>query len=224
MKNWLIILICAVCTACAPSRLVQPLQKNENLINFSLGGATFTNFGYPLPTPLTSVTYARGLSKRISSFGSFHITSAAYGNAHLEFGMLYGIREYQKYNNKWIPGVSVSGTMNFSSSFRGGLAKLWPQLDANAYWNLFARDDLVYIGVSNLFEIQRERAHGEAQPTQWIFSPQVGYNYRFGRYSANIELKMIAPNKSNENIVVDYLSPIGNKGALGFFLGVSRKF
>lgn len=184
----------------------------------------FTNLGAPMPVPMSSVTYGRGLSKRISSIASVHITSAIYKNIQLELGGLVGIRSYQKYTNKYLPGVSASVLLNAATSLRGGTNKVWPQVDVNAYWKVWTREDLFYVGLSNWFELQNLRAHEQAQPNVWLPSPQIGYRYGFGRYSANVELKFIAPNLRNDAVVMDYLSPTGNTGALGLYLGVTRKF
>jgi len=210
--------------ACAPSRFVEPLEYGENAVSVSAGGPIFQNLGYPLPIPMSSITYGRGITPKITSFTSVHVTSLIYKTPLLELGVLYNIREYNKYESPWIPGVSATGMTNFAFSFRGGEAKFWPQLDLNAYWNVFDRNDLLYVGFSNWFEIQKNRAFGEPQPQSWIFSPQIGYGYKFGKYSANLELKMVAPNVSNEDITIDYLKPFGNKGTLGLYLGVYRKF
>lgn len=210
--------------SCAPSRFVQPLEHNENAVCVSAGGPMFSNLGFPIPMPMSAITYGRGITPKVTTFTSVHITSLAYRTPLLELGVLYGIRDYNKYESPYIPGVSVTGMGNFAFSFRGGGAKFWPQLDLNAYWNLFDRNDLLYVGLSNWFEIQQNRAFGEPQPQAWIWSPQVGYGYRFGKYMANLELKAVAPNISNQDITVDYLKPFGNSGTLGVYLGISRRF
>ncbi len=210
--------------SCAPSRLVEPLQRNENSVTVSMGGPVFKNLGAPIPMPLSSISYGRGLTKKISSIASIHITSAIYQNLHFELGGLVGIRSYQKYTNKYLPGVSATVLLNSASSLRGGISKVWPQIDVNAYWKVWAREDLFYVGISNWFELQNLRAHGEPQPNPWLLSPQIGYNYGFGRYSANLEVKFIAPNIRNDQLAIEYFSATGKTGALGVYLGVSRKF
>lgn len=217
-------LLCLCMFSCAPSRLVEPLQHNENSVGLSLGGPMFKNLGYPIPVPMSAVTYGRGITPKITTFASVHITALAYQTPMLELGALYGIRAYNKYESPFIPGISVTPMANFAFSFRGGTAKLWPQLDLNAYWNLFDRNDLLYVGLSNWFEFQGTRAFGEPQEHSWIWSPQVGYGYKFGKYSANAEVKFIGLDKSNQNITVDYLKPFGDQGTIGVFLGINRRF
>jgi hypothetical protein len=39
-----------------------------------------------------------------------------------------------------------------------------------------------------------------------------------------METKMIGPNLSNKDIVVDYVSPLSRTGALGFYFGLSKSF
>ncbi len=210
--------------SCAPSRLVEPLKMNENSATISVGGPMFKNLGAPIPMPLASISYGRGLTKRISSIASIHVTSAIYKNLHFELGGLIGIRSYQKYTNKYLPGVSTTLLLNSASSLRGGISKVWPQIDLNAYWKVMAREDLLYVGICNWIELQNVRAHGEPQPNAWLVSPQIGYRYGFGRYTANLELKLIAPNIRNDQLAIEYLSATGKTGALGVYLGVSRKF
>lgn len=223
-QSILIILFFGLLQACAPSRFVEPLKHNENAVSLSAGGAVFKNLGFPIPVPLSSITYGRGLRPKLTTFASMHITSLAYKTPMFEIGALYGIRAYNKYDKAYLPGLSVTPMANFAFSFRGGGAKLWPQLDLNAYWNVFDRNDLVYVGLSNWFELSQTRAFNEVQEHAWIWSPQVGYSLRLGKYSANLEVKLIGLDKSNQNITVDYIKPFGDQGTMGVFLGVNRRF
>ena len=62
------------------------------------------------------------------------------------------------------------------------------------------------------------------QPNHWIFMPSIGHSIVGKKWNFNIEAKIIAPNLSNEKLVVDYQTPLKNKGALGIYFGCTHKF
>ena len=103
--------------------------------------------------------------------------------------------------------------------------KFWPQIDANLFWNFnLKRKDYFYLGVSNWFELAARRAHGEPQLNRWLFNPQAGITFDQPNWSYNVEAKYLAPNFSNQNIVVDYAKPWGENGGLGIYFSISKKF
>ncbi|MFN5919831.1 MAG: hypothetical protein ACK45I_00880 [Bacteroidota bacterium] len=50
-----------------------------------------------------------------------------------------------------------------------------------------------------------------------------GHQWSGTKYNVQLEMKYIGFTQSNKDIVVDYISP-SDKGALGLFLSINRKF
>src|SRR5690242_7345983 len=95
--------------SCAPSRFVKPLAKGEQAINLAAGGPVVTYSDIPVPVPLVSATYGYGIDSSLTVFGALNITSAFYGNAQVEAGVVKRIVQ-QKHG--W-PGVSITPVANF---------------------------------------------------------------------------------------------------------------
>jgi hypothetical protein len=54
--------------------------------------------------------------------------------------------------------------------------------------------------------------------------PSLGHSFTGKKWSFNIETKVIAPNLSNQKLVVDYVTPFQSRGAFGVYIGCTRKF
>jgi hypothetical protein len=123
------------------------------------------------------------------------------------------------------PGISIAPAANIAFDIWENNFRLWPQIDLNAYWMLGKkRQHYFYTGLSNWFEFKQVKAHGEIQRNQWIFNPQAGIVLSKIKWNHQIEIKYLAPEIRNDNTVVGYNNPLGNKGAMGVYYSVSRKF
>ncbi len=219
-----VIITIVVLASCAPSRHVRPLEKGQKAITGNLGGPLLNFAGAIIPAPLTAVTAGYGLRDGLTVFGGFHTTALSFGVVQAELGV---VKEFIKPDtlNRFKPGLSLSHTTNILVDTWEQNFKFWPQLDANLYWNYhMKRSDYFYVGMCNWFELSSKRAHNEDQVNRWVFSPQAGVVFDQPNWSYNIEAKYLAPNYSNQNMVVDYTKPFGQKGALGIYLGISKSF
>jgi hypothetical protein len=162
---------------------------------------------------------AYGLTDNTTSFASLHTTALMYGVIQTDLGFTHQLMA----PNKLIPGISISPIANMMFDKWEHKFSLYPQLDVNAYWNYGTKKNLVYASLNNWFELRTTRAHNEPQPTHWLPSIGFGHLWNNKKYTIQFELKYVAPTESNKDIVVDYVSP-GSKGALGFYIGVNRKF
>lgn len=222
MKNIRVILF-AIATltlaSCAPSRLVKPLAKGEKAVGANLGGPLIGFAGAVIPMPLTSVYGGYGLTDRTTVFGSFHTTSAAFGVFQTDVGVTYSIWTRDSLGS----GLSVSPALNIAvnrSDF-----KLWPAIDLNYYQSFGKKHSYWYAGVSNWFELSSHKAHDEIQEDHWLLSPQAGIVFsKQNKWMHQVEMKALGINRSNKDIVVDYKTPFGNRGALGVYYSVIRKF
>lgn len=222
-------------SACGPSRFVSPLKKGEQAISASLGGPIVNVPGIaPIPIPLTSITYGRGLKESLTVYGSWHTTAAVFGTIQLDAGITKRIwRDVD--NNK---GISVSPGFNTAMDIFDYNFKFWPTFDANYYWKYNVKTqnqedvvlgrkhipNMMYFGFGSWFELQSTRAHGETQQTRLLPMFHFGHDKNWNKWTFRSEIKLLAPFTSNENIVVDYISLLGNNGATGIYFGITKRF
>ncbi|HSJ66025.1 MAG TPA: hypothetical protein VK921_00015 [Anditalea sp.] len=221
MKNFylLILFCCGIFSACAPTRFVKPLEENQWAVTGSIGGPLVDFEGTTIPLPFTSMGLGYGMTDATTAFGNIHTTALAFGVLHIEAGVLQSIVEPEGIR----PGLSAGGSLNFMGDMWWGNMKLFPQIDANLYWNYGYQDNFFYLGTSNWMDLSREKAHGETQQNKWIFNLQAGHTFSGEKWDFVLEAKYLAPFHSNQNIVVDYTS-FSNQGAIGAYFGIIRKF
>ena len=222
IQTFFLLAILAV-SSCAPSRFVEPLAKNESAISAEFGGPVVNLFGASFPTPLISVAYGRGISDNITVFGGLHATSAVFGVVQAEVGAVVGLLPHDSLN-PFVPGISATPVLNIAFDGWEGQGRLWPQTDLNFYWNYGKRRSLIYTGFSNWYVLSQKRAHEEVQPNQVIWNPHLGHTLKGEKWDFNTEIKFIAPNKSNQEVVVDYAKVLGKSGAMGAYISVVRRF
>ena len=102
--------------------------------------------------------------------------------------------------------------------------KLYPQLAVNAFWEYGKKKNLVYLGLDNWFELSGKKAYEKKQEHHWFLMPSLGHSFCGKKGSFTTEIRVIAPNLSNEKLVVDYVTPFGTHGAFGCYIGYTRKF
>jgi hypothetical protein len=208
--------------SCAPARFVKPLEEGEQAVAFNAGGPLIGFAGTTIPVPFTALTYGKGISENTTAFGSLHLTSLAYGNVQTDIGVVREIYA-QDTAKPLLPGISLTPAVNLVYGTFGNQFKIWPQFDMNFYWNIHQNKNFFYAGISNWLELGFERAHGERQQKHWIFNPHAGIFGRSGKWNSSLEVKYIAPNVSNKDMVVDYRS-IGPNGAIGVYYTLMRRF
>ncbi len=214
----LLIFAAVYLSSCAPSRFVKPLAKNEQAVNIAAGGAIINYHDIPIPEPLVTATYGYGIDSSLTAFGSFNITSALYGNVQVEAGV---VKRIVRQRNGW-PGVSLTPVANYI--FRNSVDnKFYPQLDVNAYWDYNKERNLFYAGLSNWFELSATKAHDQKQDHHWLLTPMIGEYFVRSKWSINVEVKLIAANLSSQKTVVEYTTPFNHQGAMGIYVGYTRK-
>lgn len=186
------------------------------------GGPAINIFGTTMPIPFTSVTYANGVTDNATVFGSLATTSLAFGVIQGELGMVRNLMRPDS-TKSLIPGLSATPMLNFGVDVWDGNAKLWPQVDVNAYWPYGKRESFLYAGMSNWFELAGTRAHGEVQESNYVWNPHLGTVFNRTKWQYNVEVKYLAPNYSNQEVVVDYAKPFGDKGGIGAYFSITRK-
>lgn len=214
------VLFClSIVFSCSPTKYIKPLDKNQHAATVSFGGPLIKYGAGTIPIPFLAANYGYGIDSSLTGFASFNITSALYGNFQIELGATKQLLK----QNKYIPALSFTPVANII--YRNKEAyKLYPQIAINAFWEYGKRKNIVYIGIDNWFELAQKRAYEVKQPNHWIFMPTIGHSFTGKKWNFNIEAKIIAPNLSNEKLVVDYETPFKNQGAFGVYLGYTRKF
>ena len=204
---------------CAPTHVVRPLEKGTVAVTGTLGGSIFDNFGYPLPVPNTTIGASYGVTEKLTGYASFYPTSAAFGVLQFDLGACYGILQ----PDGWRPGVSVTPGLNLAGDVWESHFKLWPQLDANAYWNYGKRRNFAYVGLSSWYELAGKRAHGQDQPQFILPGFQIGHTFGGERFDFTTELKVNNVVKSNRDLTVSWWG-LGSQGALGIYFGFTKRF
>ncbi len=220
MKKFLLAsLIISFIASCAPTRFVKPLAKKQQAVNLSLGGPLISYSKLIIPMPFVTATYGYGIDSTLTGFGSLNITSLLYGNAQLELGVTKQLLQQKGA----YPGVSINPVVNIIYRNKDA-AKVYPQIDINAFWDYNHKRNFFYAGVSNWFEFANKRANDQKQEHHWLFSPMIGETFVRKKWNYNIELKVITPNIANNTSTVEYKTPLGTHGALGIYFGCTRKF
>jgi hypothetical protein len=205
--------------ACSPSRFVKPLRKKESAANISFGGPLIKYGTSTIPIPFLTADYGYGIDSTLTGFASINVTSALFGNLQMELGATKQLLLQKKYR------PALSTTIQINPIFRNKDAfKIYPQIDLNLFWEYGKRKNYFYLGACNWFELSKKRTLNETQKNHWIFTPLLGHSFSGKKWNLNIEAKVIAPNLSNEKVVVDYQTPFKNRGAFGVYIGYTRKF
>lgn len=218
----ILIAIALFTSACTSQKIVKPLDRGQQQISANLGGPLIGFGGLIIPIPLTSINYARGLSDSLTLHGGLQTTALLYKTIQLDAGVTYGLLEC----HGWKPGLSVSGSLNFLADMREGNARLYPQLDANLYWD-YGKNHFMYVGSTNWIELRNTKAHDRPQEQRLLTGIQFGNTWVTNKWSFTAESKWLAPTRSSLYSVVDYKSyNIGGepRGAVGIYLGVARRF
>jgi hypothetical protein len=206
--------------SCAPTRIVKPLAKKEHQVSANLGGPLIKFGPAIMPIPFTTVNYGYGLNDKVSLTGSLHTTSALFKNLQLDAGAVFSI--YRSDSLKW--GLSAGTHINFASNISDKDSRYWPQLDINAYKHYGKKNNLMYAGISSWFETAATYSCGKPISNRWIPIINFGHIWQKGKMSYSIELKMLAPGTYNRDIVVEYVSFMGKRGATGLYFQIGRKF
>ena len=221
IQFFIIFIVAIILSSCSSSRFVKPLDEGQQVLTVGLGGPLITFGGMPIPVPLTNVCYARGFGEQFTAFGSLHTTSLLFGVGHVEVGALKGILK----NDGWQPGVSVTTSFQYMLDRWDWNSRFYPQFDANVYWTYGKKNNLVYAGSDNLFDLNGVHPDGQSQTNIWFPGFHIGHTFVRAKSNYQVEFKYLAPNISNQNLVVDFVGKSSMyNGALGLYFTYYYKF
>jgi len=220
MKHQWIIGFFVLTMACAPTRYVRTLDEKQNAIGLSLGGPVIEFSGSKIPMPISTLSYGYGLKDNLTLFGSIHPTSLAFHNLQTDFGALYKFREQSGY----IPYVSGTLAGNLVIDLNDPVVRFWPEADVNFSWTYGKGNNFFYTGCSNWFELRKTRSSDQPQIGRWLFNPHVGHTFKHKSMQYNLELKLLAPFRSNQNVFIPWKSLTGSTGATGIYFSIIKTF
>ncbi len=205
--------------SCAPQRFVKPLEKQQQAVNASLGGVLFDYNGTTIPMPFLTLAYGYGLNETTTGFGAVNVTSALYGNFQFELGLTKQIVQQREFQ----PAICLTPVANII--YRNSDArKLYPQLAVSTYWEYGKHSDLIYLSLDSWFELSGKKANNEQQENHVLFMPSLGHSFQRKNHCFTSEFRIVAPNLSNEGLVIDYKTPLRTHGACALFFGYTLKF
>ena len=203
--------------SCAQTRFVEPLDKGQLSVGGNFGGPLIAFDPLIIPIPLLAAEVGYGIDTNFTIHGGLNLTSLYFNNLHLDAGITFKFVEQKKF----IPNISVTPSFNFVYDLNDHIAKFWPVLDLNAYWNYGKRKNYFYAGFNNYFELSKTMANDQPQAHHWLFSPQIGHIIKSKNqfFQFTTEIKFLGINLDNTTAFIPYKSFTGPVGATGIYLG-----
>jgi hypothetical protein len=211
--------VIATFSACAPVRIITPINKGELQPSISLGGPMVKLFGTTIPLPLSSGSVAYGINDTYTLNNAMHFTSLAFGVIHLETSVSRNIWQSECHRM----GLSTSPGFYFMIDRWDWNPKFYPMLDINFYKQYGKRNNYAYLSLSSVFELAPTKAFNQEVDSRISPYISVGNTLNGKKLSYTLELKYMNFTQGNQNLTIKYLSP-ANTGALGLFFGISKKF
>lgn len=199
---------------CGASRAVAPMGAGVGAVTSSVGGPVLSFDGAPVPLPLVSVGYRRGLTDRTSAHGGVQLTNLVLMGV---FGAELGVDvEVVPPRGPW-PRLMVDQTVlvfmgdNVAGDPPFG-ARVFLDAGAVASWDVGRRQHHPYVGL-RLFDQPFPEHHT-------YLSPVVGGVWNTGRVGWQAELGWPAFTRRNVPSFVDWIGP-ARHGALSVQLGAT---
>ena len=206
-------------TACNTTRFVKPLKKKELAVGLDFGGPIIDFQDLKIPVPFTSVSVGYGIDSTFTVFGGAHITSAVFGTAQLDLGVVKQILAPKGFR----PGISISPVVNMMvDGFRGSF-RLYPQVDVNLYWKYLPRHDhFFYLNWSSWLDFWNQ-PHNNASYRYYHPALGLGHTFENKKMRYTLEAKYMGFNHENGGTPVKF-NGSGGYGSWGAYISVIRKF
>lgn len=206
------VLLTALFTSCAPTRIVAPLEKGVTQIGATLGRPKVNDGSLPL----VGIYVAKGLSDVKTFYAGAQLTSLYLGTIQLDGGIVKTVIT----PNGMIPGVSWSYGANSFVSSRDAAFRLYPESGVNAYWKIGPH-------------ILNVSANTWVDPTWFlsennkgrILSPSfgVGYRFRYKWIELQAEYKLLNPTREM-HIPQAFIPSTNGLGGKGWYWGAAMNF
>ncbi len=217
---WGVLLGIILLIGCAPVRFVRPLEKGELAVTGSIGGPLFKNFDAPIPVPNITVAAGYGIREDWTASGGVNLLSGAFGNIHLDLGVSKSLLKPDGFR----PGVTISPSVNLVAGLNPNSGfRLWPVVDANAWWEYGEHKHYFYSGLSAWFVLSGKGPNGSEQPQNILPGVQLGHVWSGNKWDFTAELKWNNFGTVSADGTVDWQA-IANRGAGGVYLGITKRF
>lgn len=217
MRRAALVAVAPLAAACAPTRALAPLEPGQGAFTASLGGPFVEVYGGPLPLPVTSVGYVRGIDGRLNVHGALYPTNLAlFGVFGLDLGASYELFGPSRARPRLMADVTAYTFFGdlAKGEPRGGL-RVFPDLQLIASWPVGGdvTRTVPYVGVDQFTQFF-PTAH-------WNPSLVFGNELRLGkRVGLQLEGKWIAPWVDTEPLVPHWYGA-ANRGAFSAQLGLT---
>jgi hypothetical protein len=217
MKKTAVVLLSGLLVAgCGTMSTVRVPRRGESALTLSCGGPVARYLKLNAPMPYAVVRYDYGLTDRFGLNLAGHLLPLAYRRIGTQADLTYSLTEQRG----WIPAVGITGGLLLFSGLRSD-SRVYPEFAASASYKLGNRF-LTYLGVQGLLQLAPDR--DTLTPT-CVWTPVLGGDVRLNRrLSLALETKWYAPFAKTSPRTIEYLLPIGGRGAVGCVLGVSYAF
>ena len=209
-------------TACNTTRIVKPLKAKEAMVQLDFGGPLIDFAGAVIPLPFSSIMGAYGVDSNLTVFGGVNITSALYGNGHVDAGIVYRLHRSKKC---YLPSISggLSSQFIFDMDGKQPSFRAYPVVDVNLYWQyLKSGNNFVYLNFGSWIDLW-EKAGGTYNDRAFNPTFALGHTFENAKMRYTIEAKYMLPGVESGGSPVVY-NGINGYGSFGIYLGISRKF
>lgn len=202
--------------ACAPTRALAPLQAGQSALTASIGGPIVEVYGAPLPLPISSIGYVRGLDGKTNGHATVYPTNLALFGV---FGFDLGVSRELVMPGGARPRVMADLTEYtfFGNAAEGdpkGGFRTFPDVSFIASWPIGPEDHartVPYVGIDQFVQ--------PFPSFRWVPSLVVGDELRIGRhFGLQLETKWMAP-LSDTDPVVPHWYGLANHGAFSVQIG-----
>jgi hypothetical protein len=210
LAAWLVV------SGCGTLGTVRVPRRGESALTLSCGGPVARYLKVNAPVPYAVLRYDYGLTDRFGLNVAEHLLPLVYRQIGMQADLTCRLTDQRG----WIPAVGVTGGLLLFSAPHSD-SRVYPEFAASASYRLGDRL-MTYFGVQGLLQLSPNR---DPQTPPCVWAPVLGGDVRLNkRLSMALETKWYAPFAKTSPRTIEYLLPIGGRGAVGFVLGVNYAF
>lgn len=209
--------------SCGSVQSVRPLEKNQQALDFSLGGALFSNLGFPLPVPESTLGYRYGLGSERDLGLQVGLSSTLFGGVPLKIQIYQHFDLHPQWSLMFSAGLGTYVSLRpVNSRANGSLLQIFPKFDIFIVYHTLENNWTSYAGLENWFQLNR------ASESEFLFPlimPQLvlGQKLPLGleRWSLQFEALWSGFYRSWADSTLEYTPTLG-LGVLGLRIGVQK--
>jgi|GEM_PF-328058 len=202
--------------ACAPTRIITPLQRGSTQVGLNAGGPLIRFRGKVIPIPFSSLYAAHGWTNTTSIYGGLHLTSLVYKTFQLDAGLAH--RFYQSPNTHL--QLIGGGSLMSAVALTNGATRVFPITHLHAVY-IPSSSLKLYGGAAVWWDFYQSIR--QSQTTYRWASPAFYTGIQWAQASPwtfTLEYKLLNPFVPNDKTVVEYVH-WSHYGAQGLYLSVT---